>query len=644
MRLSTKVALLFLLCGCATKSSGPAQPSGPIRTSSPGGIVHFELDAARFQYRVLHGTAEVLAWSPLGLTRSDQAFTGNLTFAGEASRPVVEEYDLRRGKRSHHSNRGVERVISFQAPGGGRLDLEVRVFDDGFGFRYRFPETDGRKLTVTGEATGFRPPPGTRAYISPHDHINGGRAPYQSPYVQDMAAGTAAPHEHGWSFPALFRTPESKYLLLTEAGLDGTYCGTHLAAKADGGVYRIAFPHPTEARGVGEVNPSSTLPWATPWRVGIVGDRLGTIVESNLVTDLSPPSVIADTSWIKPGRASWSWWSDETSPRSYSRVATFIDLAASLRWEYSLVDEGWPVMQGGTWQELARYAASKNVGLLFWYESGVRRPDPEKAPMFQAATRRQEFRRLAAAGGRGVKVDFFESDKQDTIKLYLGILEDAAAQKLLVDFHGSTLPRGWERTYPNLMTSEGVRGAEMYQFDAAFAQYAPTHNTMMVFTRNVVGPMDYTPVTFSYVKNRHRTSWGHELALSVVFESGLQHLADSAQSYQTLPDDARRFLAGVPAAWDETRFLEGEPGKHAVVARRLGRTWYVGGINGAPEIKNVAVPLDLLGNGTFDMLLIADGRTESTFLITKRQRNGLDSQAVEMRPYGGFAMRLVPLN
>jgi hypothetical protein len=184
----------------------------------------------------------------------------------------------------------------------------------------------------------------------------------------------------------------------------------------------------------------------------------------------------------------------------------------------------------------------------------------------------------------------------------------------------------------------------MYQFDAAFAQYAPTHNTMLVFTRNVVGPMDYTPVTFSYVKNRHRTSWGHELALSVVFESGLQHLADSPQSYQSLPEDARRFLAGVPAAWDELRFLDGEPGKFAVVARRLGRAWYVGGINGEGDVKKVTVPLDLLGNGTFDMLLIADGRSESTFLVTKRQRNGLDAQAVEMRPYGGFAMRLVPLN
>jgi alpha-glucosidase len=646
MRLSFKLVAILLACGCATAARQGGQPAGDGRVSSPGGTVHFEYQVAHgeVRYRVLHGAGEVLSWSPLGIARADEDFRSGLTLTGTTSRPVIEEYDLRRGKRSHYLNRGVEQTLSFRNGHGARVDLEVRVFDDGFGFRYRFPQTDARRLTVTEEATGFRPPTGTRAFISPHDHINGGRAAYQSPYVQDMPAGTAAPHDYGWSFPALFRTGEGKVLLLTEAGLDASYCGTHLAPRADGGVYRIAFPHPAEARGVGAVNPSSTLPWATPWRVGIVGDRLATIVESNLVTDLAAPAVIADAGWVKPGRASWSWWSDELSPRSYARVVPFIDLAAAFHWEYSLVDEGWPTMEGGTWQALARYAATKNVGLLFWYESGVRRPDPRSAPMYQASTRREELARIAAAGARGIKVDFFESDKQDTIALYLGILEDAAASKLMVDFHGSTLPRGWERTYPNLMSLESVRGAEMYQFDAAFAQYAPTHNTMMVFSRNVVGPMDYTPVTFSHVKNRHHTSWGHELGLSVVFESGLQHLADAADSYRALPVEARDFLTTVPAAWDETRFLEGEPGKLAVLARRLGRTWYVGGINGEASIKKVAIPTEFLGNGTFDMLLLADGRTESSFLVTRRQRNATDTQSVELRPYGGFAIRFVPLN
>lgn len=644
------LSYVLFLCGCATTASKPTGLTGVDRTSSPSGAVHFEvkLVGGQLQYRVLHGSGaaatEVLAWSPLGITRDDGDLGQGLSFVSESTRPVSEEYRLRRGKRSEYSKKGVERTLSFQTAQGARLDLQARVFDDGFGFRYRFPETDARPRTVTAEATGFQLPAGARAWISAHDRINGGRVAYQSPYVQNMPAGTPAPHDGGWSFPALFRTADGKHLLLTEAGLDGSYCGTHLAERSDGGLYRIAFPHPTEARGVGAVNPSSPLPWATPWRAGIVADRLATIVESDLVTDLSPPSVIADTSWIKPGRASWSWWSDEASPKSYARVLPYIDLAATLRWEYSLVDEGWPVMQGGSWQDLIRYAASKNVGLLFWYESGVRRPDPENAPMFRAETRRQELQKIAAAGARGIKVDFLESDKQDTIKLYLGILEDAAASKLVVDFHGSTLPRGWERTYPHLLTSEGVRGAEMYKFDAAFAGYTATHNTMLVYTRNVVGPMDYTPVTFTHAKNRHHTTWGHELALSVLFESGLQHLADSPQAYLGLPEDVRGFLTTVPAAWDETRFFEGEPGKLAVVGRRQGRTWYVAGINGQADAKKVAIPMEFLGNGTFDMLLVADGRNEASFLVTKRQRNGIDVQSVELRPYGGFAMRLVPLN
>jgi hypothetical protein len=252
--------------------------------------------------------------------------------------------------------------------------------------------------------------------------------------------------------------------------------------------------------------------------------------------------------------------------------------------------------------------------------------------------------RLAAAGVAGIKVDFFESDKQEVIQLYLDILKEAAARRLLVDFHGSTLPRGWERTYPNLLSMESVRGAEMYKFDAAFAEYSPGHNVMQVFTRNVVGPMDYTPVTFSQTKYHRRTTWGHEMALSVVFESGLQHFADSAETYLGLPEEARGFLKTVPVAWDETRLLEGEPGKLAVRARRQGRAWYVAGINGEGTDRKVTVNLaDIVGNGLHDMLLLADGRTDSSFLITQRQRNGTDSQAVELRPNGGFSMRLLPL-
>jgi hypothetical protein len=496
---------------------------------------------------------------------------------------------------------------------------------------------------VTGESTGFRLPPGTRGFLTAHEPA--GAPNYQNPWQQNLALGTPSPSAAGWSFPALFRTAEERYLLITEANLDGSYCATHLAAESTDGVYRVAFPQESEAHGVGAVTPSAELPWATPWRVVMVGDRAGVIVESNLVTDLADPSVVTDTTWIKPGRASWSWWSDESSTKSYGQVAAYIDLAAKFGWEYSLVDQGWPALTEPTWRGLVRYGAARNVGLLLWYDSGVRHAEATRGPqypLFRPASRRREMDRLAKAGVRGVEVDLFESDKQDVIRLYLDILREAADHRLVVAFHGSTLPRGWERTYPNLLTMESVRGAEMYKSDAAFAEYSAGHNVMQVFTRNVVGPMDYTPVTFSQTRLHRGTTHGHELALSVVFESGLQHFADSAESYLGLPEEVRSFLTTVPAAWDETRFVEGEPGKLAVLARRNGRAWYVAGINGEASTKRVTIAMDFLGNGTYDMLLLADGRTDTTFTVTQRQRNGIDSQAIELRPNGGFAMRLVP--
>lgn len=621
-------------------------------TSSPGGLVHLQVamkDLAgaaglaagpRLYYRVAHGAGdarvEVLAWSPLGVVRSDQDFTTTLTFVGERTTPVREEYTLPRGKRSQYRNQGVERVLSFETATRQRLDLILRVFDDGFAFRYAFPGQSAAPLTMTAETTGFRLPAGTRASMSAY------RANYEAPWQADVAAGTPG----AWSFPALFRIAgRSRWLLVTEAGLDGSYSATHLAASEQEGFYRIAFPPAEEANGTGASQPSSTLPWLTPWRVGIVGERLSTIVESSLVTDLAPPSRIADTSWIQPGRASWSWWSEPGSPRLYEAQQRFVDGAAALGWEYTLIDARWHEMQGGTWRDLVRHAASRNVGVMLWYHSGVpsTRPAPAAVKMIDAGARRQELERIAVAGVRGVKVDFFDSDKQEVIKLYLAVLEETARQRLMVNFHGATLPRGWERTWPHLLTSEAARGAEHYKFDAVFPQIAPAHNTVLVFTRNVVGPMDYTPVTFSHSKHPRRTTWGHELALSVVFESGLQHFGDGIESYRALPDEVRGFLAAVPAAWDETRLIDGEPGALAVLARRKGRQWFIAGINGEGRERTLTLPMDLLGNGTFDMMLAADGKTGSSFLITRRQRNGLDQQSVRLAPFGGFAMRLAPL-
>jgi hypothetical protein len=457
-------------------------------------------------------------------------------------------------------------------------------------------------------------------------------------------AGTPAPTSDGWAFPGLFKTPAGKWLLISESGLDGTYCGSHFAPDSSGGIYRIAFPDPREGMGVGEVNPQSVLPWTLPWRVVIIGDQATDILESDLIGDLSPPTRIKDTSWIKPGRAAWSWWSESNSPKHAARLNAFTDLAAAMKWEYSLIDANWNFMETGTIDEVVAHAKNKGVELLFWYNSGGPHNDVTEAPrdrMHQRDVRRAEFEKLKTLGVKGVKVDFWHSDKQDRIQQYRAIMEDAADFQIMVNFHGSTIPRGWSREFPHLMTMEGVFGAEQYKFRELFAKRAASHNTVLPFTRNAIGPMDYTPVTFTDVKFPRTTTDAHELAQSVVFESGIQHYADAIKGYMALPEAAQTFLSQVPAAWDETRGLSGEPGTSVIIARRSGRGWYVGGLN-ADRAQPASVSLAFLGEGTWRMSLIRDGDAARTLATETRDVRSTDTIKVEMRARGGFVMRLEP--
>ncbi|UCG58207.1 MAG: glycoside hydrolase family 97 catalytic domain-containing protein, partial [Phycisphaerales bacterium] len=427
--------------------------------------------------------------------------------------------------------------------------------------------------------------------------------------------------------------------LLTEAGLEPSYCACRLEQKAPGGVYRLRFPDEGEGNHTGTVEPSWTLPWATPWRVVMVAESLSKIVESTLVTNLSPPSIVRDTSWIKPGRASWSWLSDHDSPQDFDKLRKFVDLAAEMGWEYSLVDANWTVMKNGTIHDLIEYAASKGVGLLLWYNSGGVHNYVSEKPrglMFSRQIRRKEFKLLQQWGVKGVKVDFFQSDKQNIIQLYHDILKDAADFKIMVNFHGCTLPRGWSRTYPHLMSMESMRGAECYSFDRAFTAKAPTHNTTLPFTRNVVGPMDYTPVLFVDNVYRHLTSYAHELALGIIFESGWLHFADRVGAYLDLPEAPKDFLRNVPVAWDETRCLAGEPAKYIVLARRSGTQWYIGGINGEKAPRSVEIVLNFADEGSYEMTMLDDGNGPRSFSSRTRSIRGGDTVTARMGEYGGF--------
>ena len=639
------ISLLFLLAACIAAT--PASAADQWTLASPDGSLQFvlRLEApGTLRYAVYRSGDVVLAPSPLGVTRGDQAFVTGLKFTAAGSPTTVDDtYVALHGKRRSIRHRARELVVSFVNETGAPLEVIVRVADDGTAFRYRFPADDAVAQTVRGEATGFAVPNGSTAWILPRMPAGKYTPAYESLFVE-VPAGSPAPTPAGWDHPALFRIGNGgNWVLLTEAGLDEDYAGTHLDAQAAGGVYHVRLPDPGEGLGVGKVEPSSTLPWTLPWRVIIVGRTPATVFESTLVDDLSPRSVIEDTSWIRPGRASWSWWSDDDSPKNEQALESFIDFGAEMGWEYSLIDANWNLMDPAALARVLARGREKNVGMLLWYNSGGPHNEVTEQPrdrMHLRDVRRKEFARLREWGVKGVKVDFWQSDKQDRIQQYLELLRDAADFQLMVDPHGCTVPRGWSRTYPHLMSMEAVAGAEQYKFNKDYPGKAAWHNTVLAFTRNVVGPMDYTPVTFSDSKFPHATTFGHELALSIVFESGLQHYADSVAAYRALPKPALDLLKAVPAAWEETKLLAGEPGSLVVVARKGAGGWYLAGISGKDTPHTVRVDLSVLGAGPHTLSLVTDGAGPRALTNETRTIKQGETLTLNLLPRGGFAARV----
>ena len=390
-------------------------------------------------------------------------------------------------------------------------------------------------------------------------------------------------------------------MLVTETALGDGAAGSHLSPVVEEGEYLVDLPHRGEGNGVGDPRPIvGSNGWASPWRLIVASPDIGDIVESNHVRHLSPgASADEDFAWVEPGTVSWSWWSDFSSSRSADKIKPFIDMSSQLGWRYALVDANWNIdtIEFGEegLAELAEYAAARNVELFVWYNSGGPNNAVTEAPRDRMATaqaRRAEFEFLSELGVAGVKVDFFHSDKPETIQLYRDILRDAADFELMVNFHGSTTPRGWQREFPNLMTMEAVRGGEHYAINAAaYTRVAPRQNTVLPFTRNVTGPMDYTPTVLGDQFAR-RTTNAHELALAVVFESPLQHLVDTPDVYLSQPEVVRGLLSELPTAWDEIHFIDGEPESHVAIARRNGDDWWIGAISARTE--PVAITVDLV--------------------------------------------------
>ena len=465
---------------------------------------------------------------------------------------------------------------------------------------------------------------------------------YEEFYENEIPVGTPSPTGAGWVYPALFRSGDT-WLLLSEKGLSRTYCGTRLRSDSPDGEYSVGFPDSRENFQGGPVNPESKLPWLTPWRIIVVGS-LKTIAESTLGIDLANKPARPASSRIKPGKASWSWPLLGDPQTTYEVQKRFIDYAAGMNWRYCLIDSMWDKQIGyEKIKELIDYARSKSVGVLVWYNSAGdwnSAPQTPRNLMLTHESRVREFERLKAMGVAGLKIDFFGGDGQSVIGYYLDILDDAAPYGFLINFHGATLPRGWQRTYPYMMTMEAIKGLEFVTFEQKNADEEPAHAAMLPFTRNVFDPMDFTPVVLDRINRiQRRTTSGFELALSVLFTSGIQHYAEIPEGMAKAPAYVRDFLKRVPSVWDETKFLDGYPGKFVVLARRGEGRWYVAGINGEATVRTLTLDLSELpvrGSGT----LITDGGGNLSFCQEAIRLTPGRKLEVTLQTRGGFVLVL----
>ena len=451
------------------------------------------------------------------------------------------------------------------------------------------------------------------------------------------------PHnDAGWIFPALFNY-DKYWLLISETAPDRNYCGCRLKKDLPGNEFSIGFPQPAEVFADGPVNPESKLPWSTPWRIIALGDSLKTITESTLGTDLANPAKLQDTSFM-PGRASWSWVLLKDSATVYDVQKRFIDFSADMGWEYCLIDTMWDTQIGyGKIKELAEYAKTKKVGLILWYNSAGNWNTVTFTPKDKLLTHKgrvEEFSKLEEMGIKGIKVDFFGGDGQSVMSYYQDIFEDAAKFGLSVNCHGATLPRGWQRTYPNLLTFEAVKGFEYVTFDQGNADLQPNHCCVLPFTRNVFDPMDFTPACFTEVPNIKRvTTNSFELASSVIFTSGIQHFAQTPEGMAAVPDYVKDFMREVPSRWDDTRFIDGYPGKLVILARKFNDTWFIAGINGEDVEKTINLDLSFLKTAK-TATLITDGENNRSFNMQKIPITPEKPLEIKLKNYGGFVMKI----
>jgi len=566
-------------------------------------------------YQVVRGGVTFLERSPLGVNTNVADLTTGLTMKECEVRTVNDEYTLKTTKQSHVKYEATEAVCQFEKDGWHALDVIFRVTGRDVAFRYKLYSKKNRGgetlvAVVKDEASGFVMPEGTTTFLCPQSKPMGGFArtspSYETGYTLDDTMGKNGWGE-GYSFPCLFKNGDKGWVLVSETGTDGNYVACRLLN--DGGAkYKIGFPQPGEMNGQGSTTAAVSLPSVTPWRTITCGETLKNIVETTVANDLVQPKYKASKDYTY-GKGSWSWIIGMDSSCNFDEQKRYIDFSAAMGWRSVLIDAFWDRQIGyEKMAELARYGKSKGVGIFLWYNSNGQWNDAPQTPigkMDRSAARRQEMKWMKDNGILGIKVDFFGGDKQPMMQLYEDILTDANDFGLQVIFHGCTLPRGWERMYPNFVAAEAVLASENLHFGQGACDAEAKNGCTHTFIRNTVASMDFGGSAlnkrYSTGNDRgsyRRTSDVYALATAVLFQSSVQHFALAPNNLEDAPAWAIDFMKQVPTNWDEVRFIDGYPGKYAIIARRAGNTWYVAGINAEKQTLKKTITLPMFAKDT----------------------------------------------
>ena len=597
-------------------------------------------------YAVTYNGKQMLESSPLGMETNVGDFYRGLQLKEHKVTALDTVYEQSRIKASHIHYRANELLCSFVNGEGKNVQITFRVSNNDVAFRYTLPREQGKgSVTVNSERTGFRFPSQTTTFLCPQSDAMIGwkrtKPSYEEEYKADAPMNERSGYGHGYTFPCLFKVGDDGWVLLSETGVDSRYCGSRLS-DWDNGVYRIAFPMPEENNGNGTVSPAFSLPGSTPWRTVTVGETLKPIVETTVPWDVVEPRYTT-THDYKPGRGTWSWilWQDGSI--NYDDQVRYVDLAAAMGYEYVLIDNWWDNNIGrDRMEQFVKYARSKGVEVFLWYSSSGYWNDIEQSPvnrMDNSIARKQEMRWLQSLGVKGIKVDFFGGDKQETLRLYEEILSDADDHGLMVIFHGCTLPRGWERMYPNYVGSEAVLASENLVFSQHFCDNEAFNATLHPFIRNAVGCMEFGGVFLNKCLNRsndggtiRRTTDIFQLATAVLFQNPIQNFALAPNNLTDAPQICLDFMKQVPTTWDETRFIDGYPGKYIVLARRHGNTWYIAAANATAEPLKLKLDLPMLA-GQEVSLYSDDKKMQPQLKLQKIKTDG--SLQLTVQPQGG---------